>query len=316
MEAFISVIIPCYNVEDYISDCVNSVIFQKQIVKEIICVDNNSDDRTPEILKKLQEQYSSVKISFEQKPGAPAARNRGLSDSTGEWIQFLDADDLVMPGKLVRQAKFISDSPSAPFIAGAYYHQDLSGLKTPEYIHTEDPFLALFKSNLGITSSNLWSRHYLKCAGGWNESLKCSQEADLMFRLLNQDENIIYDTEPMTIVREREKGQISKQKPVEKWTQYIDLRLDMLQSIRQKRPDYLKKNKTNFENALFGMIRILAEYDLDKAEEFYLSHLGKNFKPDKSLDHSSPAYLRLFKLFGFRKAEQLRNVIEKIKSYP
>ncbi len=105
----VSVVIPCYNVEDYIEECIHSAFAQTHKPIEVICIDNNSTDNTWQKLKQLQEKYPSLLIDKELKPGAPAARNKGLALSKGEWIQFLDADDLLLPEKIEHQAKLLQN---------------------------------------------------------------------------------------------------------------------------------------------------------------------------------------------------------------
>jgi glycosyltransferase involved in cell wall biosynthesis len=309
----ISIVIPCFNVENYIEEALASAFGQNWADTEVICIDNSSTDRTWSRLLQAQKRYRTLRIEKETSHGAPAARNHGFSISSGDWIQFLDADDLLMPEKLVHQAELISKTPDAAFVAGAYRKRPLLGNESIVKPLPDDPLKALFTTDLGITSSNLWNREYLEAVGGWNVELESSQEADLMFRILKRSEKVIFDPEPLTIVREREAGQITNRDPVKKWCQYIEVRLQILQWLRTDRPGYLQKNRCFFDDSLFSLIRILAEYDLQKAEEFYDRHLGKTYIPTSRQTHSGKPYLVLQKLFGFRKAEQIRKFIESLK---
>ena len=101
LEFQISVVIPCLNVAQYIEECIGSVDKQTYQPKEIICVDNGSEDGTPEVLKRLAKRYPLIKNFTQPRQGANAARNLGLHLAGGEWIQFLDADDLLEPDKLL-----------------------------------------------------------------------------------------------------------------------------------------------------------------------------------------------------------------------
>lgn len=89
----VSVIIPCYNVENYISKCLESVLVQSYSHLEIICVNDGSDDDTPAILNKTALTDSRVIIINQINAGLSAARNTGLMMAKGEFIMFLDADD-------------------------------------------------------------------------------------------------------------------------------------------------------------------------------------------------------------------------------
>ncbi len=91
----ISIIIPIYNAEETAQDSIYSAIGQTLRDIEIICIDNNSTDNSVELVKKIQKTDSRVKLFFEKKQGAGPARNKGLQEATGEYIFFLDPDDLV-----------------------------------------------------------------------------------------------------------------------------------------------------------------------------------------------------------------------------
>src|SRR5436190_23584848 len=102
----VSVIIPCYNCEKYITRAIESVLLQTHVNYEIIVVNNNSTDNTVNILNTYVSRHPHlIRLFHEYKKGAPAARNKGLYEANGEWIQYLDADDELMPDKLERQLK-------------------------------------------------------------------------------------------------------------------------------------------------------------------------------------------------------------------
>src|SRR4051812_22218363 len=104
----ISVIIPAYNVEDYISSCLDSVFNQRYKNIEIICIDDGSTDKTLSVLLKYQEKFSgNFKVIQQRNLGAPLSRNNGLEAASGDFIQFLDADDLLMPEKIAHQVEMI-----------------------------------------------------------------------------------------------------------------------------------------------------------------------------------------------------------------
>ena len=89
----VSVIIPVYNTEKYLRECLDSVVNQTLRDIEIICVDDGSTDASPEILRKYAEKDSRVQVFTQEKSNAGAARNVGLSKAAGEYLAFLDSDD-------------------------------------------------------------------------------------------------------------------------------------------------------------------------------------------------------------------------------
>lgn len=94
-ELMVSVIIPAYNAERYIDDCINSVIKQTYDNIEIIIVDDGSYDSTPRILDEYAERYPNVRVFHKKNEGVSVARNYGIDFANGEFITFVDADDIV-----------------------------------------------------------------------------------------------------------------------------------------------------------------------------------------------------------------------------
>ena len=89
----ISVIIPVFNVEDYLSECLDSVLNQSFKDIEIICINDGSTDKSLEILEKYQKNDGRFKIITQENQGPGSARNRGLDNAQGEYVIFLDSDD-------------------------------------------------------------------------------------------------------------------------------------------------------------------------------------------------------------------------------
>ena len=96
----VSVIIPVYNVEKYIAASVKSVMAQTMTDIEIILVNDGSSDRSGEICRELSERDSRIRVIDKANGGVSSARNAGLESSLGEWIYFMDPDDLIEPDTL------------------------------------------------------------------------------------------------------------------------------------------------------------------------------------------------------------------------
>lgn len=91
----VSVCVPVYNAEEYIGDCLDSLLAQTLKDFEIICVDDGSTDRSSEILDEYAEKYENIKVVHQKNMGLGGARDAGVKNATGEFIGFVDADDLV-----------------------------------------------------------------------------------------------------------------------------------------------------------------------------------------------------------------------------
>ena len=313
----VSVVIPCYNVEDYIEECIHSAFAQTHKPIEVICIDNNSTDNTWQKLKQLQETYPSLLIDKELKPGAPAARNKGLALSNGEWIQFLDADDLLLPEKIEHQVHLIKNKPEVCFIAAASRKEHINGQSTISIPKQDYPFKSLFTTNLGITSSNLWNKSYINQVNGWDESLKSSQEADLMFRLLQINSQVIFDAEPLTIIQERESGQISTKHPQDNWVRYFNKRVEILNWIKKNDTKLYASHQTFFNDSLFGILKIISNQKpdgLDTAIYLYKAYFPNGYKPSPKQEHSTQTYLFLFKALGFNYTERFKQALERFSA--
>ncbi len=96
----LSVIIPVYNVEQYLKECLDSVLAQNLESMEVICVNDGSTDGSLEILEHYATQYTNLQIITQPNGGLSAARNTGLRAATGKWVYFLDSDDWLYPDAL------------------------------------------------------------------------------------------------------------------------------------------------------------------------------------------------------------------------
>ena len=97
MNDTVSIIIPVYNAENYLAECLDSIIAQSYPNLEIICIDDGSTDGSAAILDLYAEQDSRIAIYSQKNQGAPAARNNGISHMHGEYCMFFDADDTLRP---------------------------------------------------------------------------------------------------------------------------------------------------------------------------------------------------------------------------
>ncbi len=109
MKPFISIIIPVYNAEKYVKDAIESVLAQDYVNMEIICVNDGSTDNSLQVLKSYEGVVQTV--NSEKNGGIGDARNRGIKLAKGEYIAFIDADDVWEAGKLRAQLDFLESHP-------------------------------------------------------------------------------------------------------------------------------------------------------------------------------------------------------------
>jgi len=199
----VSIIIPCYNAEDVVSEAIQSALDQSYSFKEVIVIDDGSTDGSLSVIKKFGKE-----IRWESGPnsGGGAARNRGLSLARGDYIQFHDADDLLDPKKLEKQVPILLESKSDL----VYSNWRQFKIDRPEIVWNcrvvprfEDPIiLALQKQNI-TTSASIIKKEVLSRVKGFREDLPCCQERDLYLRLACAGAHFFYFPEVLHTVRER-----------------------------------------------------------------------------------------------------------------
>src|SRR5947207_15939264 len=108
MRPLVSILIPAYNAEEWLGAAIASAIGQTWAQKEIIVVDDGSTDRTLAVARRFES--NEVRVLTQANQGAAAARNKAFSLSRGDYIQWLDADDLLSPDKVARQMEAVGEA--------------------------------------------------------------------------------------------------------------------------------------------------------------------------------------------------------------
>jgi len=165
---------------------------QSYINKEIIVIDDGSTDASVDVIKTFGNR---IRWETGSNRGASSARNRGLSICHGEIIQFLDADDFLLPNKLATQVPALQDSPNA--VVFSDWLMELNDQKVID-IHlpweqTEDPFYLLLNLKPALmTAAPLHWRRNIERIGGWDAQLPCCQDLDFHLRLACENLRFLY----------------------------------------------------------------------------------------------------------------------------
>src|SRR3989304_6831314 len=117
----VSIIIPTYNCQKYIRQAIESALAQTYKNIEIIVVDDGSSDNTRE---EIDDLISEKKISYiyQANKGLPGARNTGIKQSKGEYLVFLDSDDIILPEKIMSQVGFMKEHPQVCLVYSRYQY--------------------------------------------------------------------------------------------------------------------------------------------------------------------------------------------------
>jgi glycosyltransferase involved in cell wall biosynthesis len=183
----ISVIIPTYNRSGKLINALNSVLNQTYQQIEIIVVDDNSVDDTELKMKGFCEKVKSIKyIKHHINRGGGAARNTGVSYATGEYIAFLDSDDLWINTKLEEQIKLIISTDISMVFTGFNMIEELTNKIIDKYIvkNLKKPYeKLLFTNYIGTTSTILIKKQVFEDVGGFNINLSSCQDWDLYLKV-------------------------------------------------------------------------------------------------------------------------------------
>jgi glycosyltransferase involved in cell wall biosynthesis len=181
----ISVVIPVFNGEKTIRETVNSVLNQTFSDFELIVINDGSTDSTLEILDSIQD--SRLKVISYSNAGLAASRNRGITHATGEFISFLDADDLWLPEKLAEQLKALQTNPEAAVAYSwtDYINAESQFLQSGSHISVSgDVFSKLIVINFIESGSNVLIRKSaLNEVGNFDEALTAAEDWDMFLRL-------------------------------------------------------------------------------------------------------------------------------------
>lgn len=123
-----SIIIPCFNIENYIKETVESILNQKYNDFEIILINDGSTDNTLYEMNELQKKDKRIRIFTQNNKGVSYTRNRGIEISRGEYLYFLDADDIISP-KLMEEAEKVFLDSSVSIFSFGYKMQEINNIK-------------------------------------------------------------------------------------------------------------------------------------------------------------------------------------------
>jgi glycosyltransferase involved in cell wall biosynthesis len=197
----VSIIIPAYNSERTIAAAIESAVSQNFPNAEIVVVDDGSTDATPQVLEAYE---GSIKVKRQANAGAAAARNAGVAASVGEYLAFLDADDLWLPRRLERTVSALETNPDTVMAFGDYIPMDESGrLLEPTRAGRAPSHRDLLQKAWPIlTSAVTVRRSAFEKAGGFCEEFKgCGGDDPYMWLLLSEHGQFEYVAQPLMIYR-------------------------------------------------------------------------------------------------------------------
>jgi glycosyltransferase involved in cell wall biosynthesis len=200
--ATVSIVIPCYNSATWVADAIQSALSQTYSPLEVVVVDDGSTDSSSDVIKSFNGR---VIFEYVQHGGASRARNIGFQIAKGEFIHFLDADDILFPFCVKQKVKAILDSKadvvySGGFIYDCFPNEGHYESQIPPGNSQEDVVANIVRSTI-VTSLLMCRRSSLEAIGGFADNLVKGQEHDLLFRLALNSFKFVYLKQPLSVNR-------------------------------------------------------------------------------------------------------------------
>ena len=210
----VSVVIPAYNVERFIGEAIASVLAQDYPLTEVIAVDDGSTDATAAAISR----FATVRQLSQPNRGVSAARNAGTAVAEGEFIAFLDADDLWEPAKVRLQTSYLGEHPEVGVVLCAQRHITAPG-ESIQHDPTEGPSV--------VPSSWMVRATVLAAVGGFDEGKRVTEDLDWLIRA--RDKAVKMYTLPQILLTKRARvGSLTAQHELTRGTLVGSLRASVL----------------------------------------------------------------------------------------
>ena len=318
MEPLVSILIPAYNAQQWIADTITSALVQTWPKKEIIVVDDGSSDQTLAIARQFASK--TVRIVTQANQGASAARNTAFSICQGDYIQWLDADDLLAPDKVEKQVRKLEDCPTRrTLLSGAwgyfmYRKKKARFSPTPLWCDLTplEWMLRKMGKNLHMQTDNwLVSRELSTAAGPWDSRLWRDNDGEYFCRVILASDGIQFVADAKSYYRTAGFKSVS----------YIggsNKRLESLFLSMKLHMRYLRSMEDSERTRLACMYYIRTwlhefyPYRLDIVQELQqiTSELGGQFEEPRL----SWKYNWILRLFGWSLARRTQLLMPKLKA--
>lgn len=180
----VSVIVPSYYQEKFLRDAIESVLSQDYPLKEVLVVNDGAKDDAENIAK----SYKGVVYIYQENQGVSVARNNGLRYSKGEYIIFLDGDDILLPGALSYQVNMVKQHPEVAFVSGGHVHTDekLNIIKEVSSPIKDNFYEAMLRANyIGMHASVLYRRFVFEDFA-FDPSFRTGEDYDLFLKIAHK----------------------------------------------------------------------------------------------------------------------------------
>jgi len=299
----VSVIIPTYNSAPFIRDCVASIRRNTYASVEIVIVDDGSPDNTLEIIKSLDTRITLVE---QANAGRGSARNNGVNHASGEFIAFLDHDDLLEATSIEERVQYLAGHPEKGWVftdAMEYNDQRELGLYLDQFPWLDlrqDQFIQLLRGIYPLTSTIMVRSSLLKKIGGFNTSINYGDDIELFMRLLLVSE-VGMIRKPLSR-RLIHPGQ-GVSSTFDRWDSRVGIYRNFRPSVGEMSPAQKKALAKELKHSRFKLGECHWEaFDMAEARQCFLRSLGVNPWAVSALIYTCLSFLPLALLEYARRA--------------
>jgi glycosyltransferase involved in cell wall biosynthesis len=317
MTSRVSILIPCHNAEDWIAEAVDSALAQTWAECEVIVVDDGSSDRSVEILRGFG---GKIRLVARENRGGNPTRNELLSAATGEWVQYLDADDALLPDKIAEQLRVVAGDPAAEVVYGPLVIEDhtLGGCSRREWRPhradgAHDPWAYFLHWDLTQTGGALFRRSRLLAVGGWSEEQRCCQDNELFLRLLQAGARFVHCDHAGAVYRRFAGTSVSTRDGQTVRREILRL-LDEAETWLRRRGEWTPTRARAANDYRFGLARQVWPLDAALARTLMaaVSRSDPGFRPAPG-PHAPSLYRFCYQWFGFGGAERISALRRRLK---
>jgi len=311
----VSILIPCFNAEKWIREAIQSALEQRHDDKEVVVVDDGSTDASLEIIRSFGNRLRWERGSHR---GANVARNQLLKLARGEWLQYLDADDFLLPPKIAEQVSLVQQSEAidvvySPMIIehwrdGARLHREAVPIAEPR-----DPWLLLARWQLPQTGTYLWRKQAVEVVGGWRPDQPCCQEHELLLRLLMAGKHLQYHPAAGAVYRQWSSQTVCHRDPLLSFHKRLEI-VNRLEEHLETTGQLTAPRQTAIAQARLECARSLYHLDRQVARDVVRQCRRRNPSFQPLAEPPFPwAYRLAYRLFGFAGAERIADGVRSLR---
>ena len=301
----VSILIPCFNAQRWIAQAIESALAQDWPHTEVIVVDDGSSDGSAGIIEQFQGR---IRWARQDNRGSNPTRNRLMAMASGAWLQFLDADDYLLPHKVRRQAEWLATNDDVDVVFGPIMIEHVEKGPARRQVlpipQPHDPWVLLARWYLPQTGAPLWRKSAIEEVGGWAPSQPACQEHELYLRLMTAGKRFHYLDETGAVYRQWSEKTLWKADKSR--TRHLRLEIvDRLEAFLDERAELSAERRRAINQSRFELARAAWSAEPDDAMRIIerIKRSDPAFVP--SGDAAPRSYQLLLPLLGFPTVERL-----------